>query len=496
MPKCKLRLEMLTASLLLLGTMPVGAQSSVWDGSYAADGVCYCSGNQSPEIDSQIMPTPIGGQSVNQICERIGDGPALLQTNDKFNYSVYPDPQCGHGPHIVGAVVGESTELGPKWDLKSLYSSSKQVEASTPGVSDTPIVTSGPRYINPYKSVTKQSNAGESEPSTKLSKKLVQATKPLLKPSVKLAEPTSIAETSNGKSNNDSLALKQVKPTNEALMARLAEKMELAREQARLKELEEQKLADELAEKKQTEVQEQTLSVNSNNTETNAADTNVAETPEATDEQVKPVLKKQIAEVESTDSKREEMNAALDVVKESESANAPILAALKLPNQVRSSSREFNFIQAQPVNFDFGGAGLSVAASASSHNKIQYFLDAAMADTYREVRGGVGYYITPAKADRLTILFNVGLESGQFEFSGSGLTTDHSDSGAYIGASTRFVLNNKFELQAGLGYSSFFEGDAKAFGAALFHLNKDIDLTGNVKLGDNDSLGFGVRFYY
>ena len=496
MPKCKLRLEMLTMSLLLLGTMPAGAQSSVWNGSYAADGVCFCSGNQGPEIDSQIMPTPIGGQSVKQICERIGDGPTLLQTNDKFNYSVYPDPQCGHGPHLDGAVVSESTELGPKWDLNSVYSTSSQAEALTPGVSDTPIVTSGPRYIVPNKSSTEQSTAAMSEPVKSTSSTISSTAEKAPEKAVKVAEPETVAKTSSGEANDSAPALKREKPTNESLMARMADKIELARERARLEELEKQKLARELAEKKQAEDQQQAIIAKSNKPETDTAANETAETPAVGVEQVKSELKEQVANTGSEDAKREEMEAALGVVKESESADAPILAALKLPNQVRSSSREFNFVQAQPVNFDFGGAGLSVAASASSHNRIQYFLDAAMADTYREVRGGVGYYITPAKADRLTFLFNLGLEAGQFEFSGPGLTTSHSDSGAYIGASSRLVVNNKFELQAGVGYSSFFEGDAKAFGAALFHLNKDIDLTGNVKLGDNDSVGFGVRFYY
>ncbi len=448
MPKCKLRFNVLTASLLLLGSLPAGAQSSVWDGSYAADGACYCSGNLGPEIDSQIMPTPIGGQAVRQICERIGAGPALLKTNENFNYPVYADAQCGHGPYPNG--VSSSAERGPKWDLASLYSSTPEDEALTPGVSDTPIVTSGPRYIVPNKSATENDTVAETQ------------TTPTPTPTPKqkrVSEPVAIVKAPSVTAPQPKAVVKAEPQTKESLMARLADKMEVARQRARDEELEKQRLNEEPAQKRQAEAQ-------------------------------------QSADIESVETKREELEAALDVAKESESANAPILAALKLPNQVRSSSREFNFVQAQPVNFDFGGAGLSVTASVSTHNRIQYVLDASLADTYREVRGGVGYYITPAQADRLTFLLSLGLETGQFEFSGSGVTTDHSDSGVYIGASSRLVVNNKFELQAGVGYSSFFEGDTKAFGAALFHLNKDIDLTGNVKLGDNDSIGFGVRFYY
>jgi len=481
MPKCKLRFNVLTASLLLLGSLPAGAQSSVWDGSYAADGACYCSGNLGPEIDSQIMPTPIGGQAVRQICERIGAGPTLLKTNENFNYPVYADAQCGHGPYPNG--VSPSAERGPKWDLASVYSSTPEDEAVTPGVSDTPIVTSGPRYIVPNKSATENDTVAETNTTPTPTPKQERVSEPVAvvkAPSVTTPQPKAV--------------VKPEPQTKESLMARLADKMEVARQRARDEKLEKQRLNEELAQQRQAEAQQQTLNAKAKEAEAVATETTVAKVPEAPAEPAKPA--QQTADTDSVETKREELEAALNVAKESESANVPILAALKLPNQVRSSSREFNFVQAQPVNFDFGGAGLSVAASASSHNRIQYFLDASLADTYREVRGGIGYYITPAQADRLTFLFNLGVEAGQFEFSGSGLTTNHTDSGAYIGASSRLVVNNKFELQAGVGYSSFFEGDAKAFGAALFHLNKDIDLTGNVKLGDNDSIGFGVRFYY
>jgi len=57
-------------------------------------------------------------------------------------------------------------------------------------------------------------------------------------------------------------------------------------------------------------------------------------------------------------------------------------------------------------------------------------------------------------------------------------------------------LSNRIELQAGLGYSSFFDGDPHVFGAALFHLTKQMDLTGEFEVGDNDSLGLGIRYYY
>ncbi len=480
MPKCKLRFTVFAGGLLLLGTLPAGAQSSAWDGSYVANETCYCSGSRSPEIDSQIVPTPIGGQSVKQICERIGTGPTLSKANGEFNFTVYSDPQCGHGPFPAGVSVKDGVELGPEWDLVSLYSPANNAQAVSPGVSDTPVLTSGPRYIVPKKSPAANSSNNSAA--------IESVAEPVSEQSIVVAEPVAVAKSTAVNQtvkapvvNSEPSSSEPV--SNESLMARLKAKMQVARERARAKELESQRAASELAKKTEAEKED-------------AAVTATSETPLAVDEQVKPADEEAVAESGSVESKQKDLETALDVAKESESANAPILAALKLPNQVRGSSREFNFVQAQPVNFDFGGAGLGLAISASSHNRIQYFFEASVADTYREVRGGMGYYITPAKADRLTFLFNLGAEKGQFEFSGSGVTTNHTDSGVFVGASSRLVVNNKFELQAGVGYSSFYEGDAKAFGAALFHLNKDVDLTGNVKLGDNDSVGFGVRFYY
>jgi len=44
--------------------------------SYEAGGACYCtSAALSSPSASTIVPTPIGGQSIGQICKRIGEGP-------------------------------------------------------------------------------------------------------------------------------------------------------------------------------------------------------------------------------------------------------------------------------------------------------------------------------------------------------------------------------------------------------------------------------------
>ena len=88
--------------LLMQGGLAFADTGSVpgWVNSYAADGQCYC----APQLDAgfarKVLPTPVGGQSVSQICQRIGQGPTLKLTNDSFNHPVYTDAQCGHGPTL------------------------------------------------------------------------------------------------------------------------------------------------------------------------------------------------------------------------------------------------------------------------------------------------------------------------------------------------------------------------------------------------------------
>jgi len=122
--------------LALIGT---ASRASEWSGSYAADGRCYCSGALEPELASRIVPTPIGGQSVATVCARVGTGPGLKPVGGGFDRDVYPDPQCGHGPHGTAARArgarctdpGDDACLavGPRWDLARAYARPSRIAA-------------------------------------------------------------------------------------------------------------------------------------------------------------------------------------------------------------------------------------------------------------------------------------------------------------------------------------------------------------------------------
>lgn len=113
------------------------ASAADWDGSYAANGQCFCVGTISAGLGARIFPTPIGGQTVTQICQGIGAGPGLTRTDNLFNYPVYADPQCGHGPFVAGRAPADSKcagtldgksadsascqPIGPEWDLQRAF---------------------------------------------------------------------------------------------------------------------------------------------------------------------------------------------------------------------------------------------------------------------------------------------------------------------------------------------------------------------------------------
>ena len=132
--KCLLALAAGTLFSGHLLAMPNGiVPGSGWADSYSADGRCYIDSNFDHGIGDAIVPTPIGGQSVRQVADRLGVGPG------RSGNPIYNDVQCGNGPannagdedpdQCPGRVDMGSEGcfiIGPKWDLAAAY---KQGEA-------------------------------------------------------------------------------------------------------------------------------------------------------------------------------------------------------------------------------------------------------------------------------------------------------------------------------------------------------------------------------
>ena len=101
-----------------------------WKDSYAVGGKCYCDSNgYDHNLDSKFAETPIGSQNVVDICEAIERvlGYGALEGRIPYN-----DIQCGNGPPndaadeigCPGRVdIGPEgcDQIGPKWDLESVY---------------------------------------------------------------------------------------------------------------------------------------------------------------------------------------------------------------------------------------------------------------------------------------------------------------------------------------------------------------------------------------
>lgn len=459
MPIRKLILHTCILGVMLPSSAIVRADAASWTGSYVADGTCFCAGSQGRNIDSTIVPTPIGGQSVSQVCERVGKGPPLQKVNGEFNFTVYEDAQCGNGPFPGQATLGDDQVIGPKWDLKSAYSKPASSSEKPLGISDTPAVTGGSRYITPP---VKDENTSVAEIASVLTNSTsIEETTPVIVPKAKVAV---------------------VPQTREQIRERQLEQIAAARERAKLREREQSaKEREQLAaasERAKLKEQENARKL--------------AEKAKAL-ENAKAVEKAMAAE-----KARESVET---VAKANSSESSPIkettpVAALKVPAVLRNNSSDFDYLEGAPVNYDFGGAGMSVEASKSSHNRMQYLLNASAAESYQEAAIGVGVFVTPATAQRMTIIARAGLEYGMFNFSRGSIDADVSDTGAFLNLTSRFSVTQKFALQAGIGYSSFFEGDTVASGAAFYNLTRNFDITAKAEAGDNDLLGFGIRYHY
>ena len=181
-------------------------------------------------------------------------------------------------------------------------------------------------------------------------------------------------------------------------------------------------------------------------------------------------------------------------------AIARSVQALRLPTGDRPGSREFSYVDAMPTSWDHGGGGLMLEGSAAVQRRFRAFARLGAASDYQELLLGGSWHVTPVRADRLALMLPAGVESGRFQpegtRDGSRVGAELADTGLYVGASSRLVVNDRLELQAGVGYSSFFEGDPIVFGAGRFHVGRQLDVVSRVEIGDNDSVGIGVRYHY
>ena len=559
-----------------LACLSVGTlHAADWQGSYEANDQCFCAGELPHDLSKQVIPTPIGGQTIAQVCQRIGPGPKLVKKLGAYNYPVFADAQCGNGPFTplssaqsdcLGTKTPGSDEClpqGPKWNLTAAYG--KPESASTHSLvndrsnNETLVstqVNGVSRYIVPQRKKQALNQGLAKNSDSKSDKQLAQnemdrARNTSVKEIVTtLKKRVSKSEKFESKSHQNNAVANEQKPAGDAesvvvtpkhtpqkesqeqIRARQLVQMAAARERRSrgealesmpiaqtfpLKETEPAKTAEVLNTKASSDVQNAAseepiavVAVAANRSPEQAlveeplaevisvekqpqVEASVAEYAELTPPPLveKPDLAAALGEaIEATTQNSSAANKA------ETGATPTVFSALRLPPAVRSSSREFNFVEALPRTFAFGGTGLNFAASSTTLGQVQFVLDASFAQSYREAMAGISFFFTPVLADRLTFLLTAGIENGSFEFSRPGVATSLDDTGVLLGMTSRFVVNNRFEIQAGVGFSSFFDGDVFAYGAGLLHLTRQLDLVTKAEAGDNDSFALGIRYYY
>lgn len=559
-----------TAIALMIG---VSASSpavfaSDWNGSYAASGQCFCVGNLPGATRKTIVPTPVGGQTVSQVCSRLGEGPGLLRVNGRFNHPVYEDAQCGNGPGLAvnTTVSGSCSESidggvadtancpspGPRWNMEGAFAhpaakaptrpaSLKKVVAAvyrssslamlgkpvtssrarpvtvanrslagTPPAGSQWVMIDGQRYIRARDGMP----AAGGEPGQRIvldglvylrdDGKLDPAD--LFLDKVQNQPPGEGSGKNSEKADTDATSDKSAANSSEDKVGKL--RQENARRVAALQQREDSRATARQIEIQRRRVLQDAAAAQSPRPMSPAEELSLAK-QELEQESASRALVVLQARAEEQAIEREKMRKLAAAASANEEATAsvntdlppaePLMTAAMPEVVLHASNRNFRYLEALPVNYDVGGNGVMLEASTSSHSRLQYFGRVGIAHSYSEAMAGVGYYLTPESASRLTFVLLAGIEYGNFELhdgQSPEISVDFDDTGAYLAASSRMLVNNRFELKAGVAYSTLFEGDAMAFGGAYLHLSRNLDLLTRFELGDNDLLGIGVRYYY
>jgi len=497
-------LKMLLAIVtVLISGLAIAQPLPEWVSSYNAAGKCFCAPGIQPTLRNKIVATPIGGQSVGQVCERIGEGPTLTLINGEFNYATYHDAQCGNGPtgFDSGGCDGRMkiddagcAGIGPSWDLKTAYAQPAPKPASTNSAS-----------------VTDQTI--EKKADVELQKQEVEQ-----------------AQAALNKTRERALAQKARNERRKRQAARRAARADrLAKEKA------EARLAKTLAEKARNEAllaqsqssvasDVQTITENSNSTDLvelepepgstesvieDAAEQGTLNAEISTKPEVVVVVAapEEVAEqsAEILESEDKLANAvAVDKVDVVEQSTDPVIesaaaSALRLPSDASLSNDLKGYFELTPVTYDFGGSGaaLRIAQRLSSNWDITGRI--SWVEEYQEMMAGISRSFPIAALDRGEVKVQAGIEYGRFDLGKTGIDNTNiilDSTGVLLDGALGYNVSHRSNLTAGFSYSSFFEGDPSIYGQLLFRFANNLDLTSRIEGGDNTNFRLGVRIHY
>ena len=507
-----------------------------WVSSYNANGTCYCAPDINPSLKNRIVATPVGGQSISQVCARIGAGPALNLNNGQFNFPVYHDAQCGNGPAGADSEGCEGrtenddsvcTGTGPLWDLKSAYAKPAAVKPSPEKkqvVKKTVVESKVEKAAEAAlaKKLATEARAKREQEEAALALKLAEEARAKSQRQNEIKQQQLIRQQQE-KVEREQLAQLQAKEAAQSELAQTqqleAETASIAQEQAA--EAEKNRLAQEEADRTR-----QRLALESRRRQAQQlAEQKAAEQQQLADEES---IARQEAEQEKADRIRaaaataakiraeadaeaeaqaqREAEAKIEAdqqlansaaVEKVESGVEPVIESgtgtgVRLPSYASLSNGHTGFVELAPVTYDFGGAGASVAGGYLWAPGWQFTGRAAVVEEYSEVMLGITKSYTPAAFKGAKINLLAGVEHGSFDLG----ITDFDDSGVILGGSLGFNVGRRANLSAGVKYSSFFEGDPGVFGLLLFRVVNNLDFSTHVESGDNANLSLGLRYHY
>lgn len=156
------------------------------------------------------------------------------------------------------------------------------------------------------------------------------------------------------------------------------------------------------------------------------------------------------------------------------------------------SQMNYAYVDAAPAAYDFGGTGVNFEASAPVRDRFSWIGRIGATQEYTEALVGMGMYFSPFESRKNDIVVNVGVEHGRFDLG----VADLESTGGYVSSYIRSQPAARIELQGGVSYSTFFEGDAAAFASGLYRFNQQLNAVTKVEVGDNDQFSLGIRYYY
>ncbi len=152
----------------------------------------------------------------------------------------------------------------------------------------------------------------------------------------------------------------------------------------------------------------------------------------------------------------------------------------------------YNYVEAKFLDFD-GADGLAFTGSADIKKNIALNVEyAKLSDGPADLdvlAFGATFYKQSVRYPQADYLLAAGLE----RFSGNGSS---SDTGIYLSAGTRYALNDAMEINGALQLSTTGDTDISVHLAALYEVSPGFSGLVETDIGDGNSFGLGVRFYW